>query len=437
MRYIAILVLFFLSFNLYGEVLRGDKLVEKTQKELSKVTINTKELVSLLKKEPNTKIIDIRTKADIVADGGFIKANKVVNIPRDKLEFIIADEVDENEKFVVHCLNGHRSALASKRLKDMGYKKLLYYKGSYEAWQKEKLPTSSLDKDINSFLYSKVKKVAHNIYTSIGRTSPSTYENSGHNNNLGFIIGKKYVFVWNAGANYLLAKAFHEEIKKITNLPVRYVLLENSQGHAMLGSSYWKEQGAKIVAHKIAKDEIKVKMADKRYLEKRKARVKDKLSFTKIVLPDIVFEDKKLFDLGGIKVEANYFGYAHEHSDIVLWIPKHKVVFAGDIAFNQRLLPIFEITQVPKWLQAWQKFAKLDAKIVVPGHGDVTNMKRVTKYTKDYLVYLQSNIQKIIDDGGDQTDAYKIDMHAYEHLDTYKELGLQNIGILFRQMEFQ
>ena len=144
-----------------------------------------------------------------------------------------------DEVFVVHCLNGNRSALASVRLKNMGYKNLLYYKESFEVWRQNKLPVSSLDKDTNSILYSKVKKVAKNIYTSIGRTSPSTYENSGHNNNLGFVIGNKAVMVWNAGANYLLAKALHEEIKKITKLPVKYVLLENSQGHAMLGSNYW------------------------------------------------------------------------------------------------------------------------------------------------------------------------------------------------------
>jgi hypothetical protein len=64
-------------------------------------------------------------------------------------------------------------------------------------------------------------------------------------------------------------------------------------------------------------------------------------------------------------------------------------------------------------------------------------METVTKWTKDYLIYLQSNIQQIIDEGGDQTDAYKIDMKAFEHLDTYRELGLQNIAVLFRKMEFQ
>lgn len=88
-------------------------------------------------------------------------------------------------------------------------------------------------------------------------------------------------------------------------------------------------------------------------------------------------------------------------------------------------------------VEAWDRFAALDASIVVPGHGDTTNMATVTKYTKDYLVYLREKIEEILDEDGDLNEAYNIDMSAYEHLDTYKELGKQNIARLFKQMEFE
>jgi hypothetical protein len=47
------------------------------------------------------------------------------------------------------------------------------------------------------------------------------------------------------------------------------------------------------------------------------------------------------------------------------------------------------------------------AKVVIPDHGDVTNMKIVTKYTKDYLIYLRDSIKKILENDGDLNDAYK------------------------------
>ena len=64
-------------------------------------------------------------------------------------------------------------------------------------------------------------------------------------------------------------------------------------------------------------------------------------------------------------------------------------------------------------------------------------MATVTKYTKDYIVYLREEIEKIIDNDGGLNDAYNIDMSKYQHLDTFKELNRQNIAILFEQMEFE
>ncbi|APW67011.1 hypothetical protein LPB137_11480 [Poseidonibacter parvus] len=426
-----VLGLFVLLSNL--NALDIAKMQEEAIKEVK--VISTQDLVKLLEKKPNTKIIDVRSRAEINNQGGYIKANKVSNIQRGDLEFLISQEVKIDDTFVVHCFNGNKSLFAAKRLKDLGYKNVLYYKDSFKVWKEKKLPISSLDKYPQSLLYNKIQEVAKDVYTSIGITAPYEYESTAHNNNLGFIVGEDSVLVWNASSSYLLAQSFHKEIKKITNKPVKYVVLENSQGHAILGSNYWKEQGAKIIAHEIVEDEIAIK--GQRIFSRMQRVLKDKFEGTKVVEPDEYFKDSMTFDLGNKIVEAKYLGYAHEHSDIILWLPKEKITFAGDIAFNNRLLPIFEITETKKWLEAWDKFTALNAKIVVPGHGEVTNMQTVTKYTKDYLVYLREKVEEILDDDGGLNDAYNIDMSAFEHLDTYKELGKQNIARVFKQMEFE
>lgn len=408
-------------------------LLQKAQSEIN--TINTKALIELLKKEPNTALIDVRTRDEINKDGGYIKTNNYTNISRDKLEFLIPEYAKKDEKIIVSCYDGNRSSLAAKTLKDMGYKNVIWYKDSFRGWEKAGLKTSSLDKYPESLLYNKIEKIADGVYTSIGITAPYWYESTAHNNNLGFVIGKDSVLVWNAGSSYLLAQSFHKEIKKITDKPVKYVVLENSQGHAILGSNYWKEQGATIVAQEIVKEEIEEK--GQWVFNRLKKALRDKFDGTKLIMPDKFFKDNMKFDLGEKIVEAKYFGYAHEHSDISLWLPEEKIIFAGDLAFNNRLLPIFEITDTQEWLIAWEKFSALDAKIVVPGHGDTTDMATVTKYTKDYLVYLRGKIEEILDEDGGLNDAYNIDMSEYKHLDTYKELGRQNIATLFKQMEFE
>ncbi len=415
------------------KVLSSDALMVVAQKEVK--AIKTKELQKLLKTNPNMKIVDVRTRTDIIAQGGRIQANKFINISRDKLEFTIAEKVNPDETFVVHCYTGNISLLAVKQLQEMGYKNVLWYKDSFKGWKEAGLDTRSPDDFPDSMLYRPVEKVADGVYASIGELGPGTYENSGHNNNLGFVIGDESVLVWNGGGSYLLAKALHEEIKKITSKPIKYVVLENSQGHASLGASYWKEQGALIVAQEITKKEL-IELGGK-IEEDAKRRLKDKYLGTKVVIPDIVFKDKYSMDLGNRVVEAKYFGYAHELDDIMIWLPKEKIMFAGDLAFYQRMLPIFKITYTKNWLKIWEEMEKFGAEIVIPGHGDVTDMNHVRKDTKDYLIHLRAKVAEVIANGGGQEKAYLIDQTQFADLEAFELLSRLNSGMLFELMEFE
>ena len=107
------------------------------------------------------------------------------------------------------------------------------------------------------------------------------------------------------------------------------------------------------------------------------------------------------------------------------------------MAFHERMLPIFEYTDTAGWLETWDKFAALQAEIVVPGHGGPTNMQEVTRYTRDYVAYMRSEVAKILDEGGELTEVYNIDQSAYAHLDTYDRLARLNASTLYRSMEFE
>ena len=121
----------------------------------------------------------------------------------------------------------------------------------------------------------------------------------------------------------------------------------------------------------------------------------------------------------------------------MVWLPRKSLIITGDMAFHERLLPVFEHTDTAGWLETWEKFAALNSKYVIPGHGSPTTMTEVTKYTKDYLAFMRAEIGKLIDDGGELQQAYEIDQSAYEHLDTYEFLARQNAGRIFRSMEFE
>jgi len=289
--------------------------------------------------------------------------------------------------------------------------------------------------DDGSILFSQPQQVTANVWSAIGATAPPTYKNSGHNNNLTFVITKDGVVVINAGDNYLLAKSLHQAIKNITDQPVKYVVLENGQGHAALGSNYWKEQGVPIVAHIETKQELEAH--GHASLERMRKGRKDKADGTELMLPDEVFEGKKVIELGDERIELLHLGPSHSPGDILVWLPNQSLVISGDMAFHKRLLPVMEHTDTGAWLETWEKFAALNAKIVIPGHGGPTTMQEVTKYTRDYLFYMREQISQLLDDDGTLHDATKIDQSAYEHLDVFDELALRNASTMFRQMEFE
>ncbi|TNG03256.1 MAG: MBL fold metallo-hydrolase [Gammaproteobacteria bacterium] len=412
----------------------GTALLEAVKKRIH--NIDTEQLQQQLRRHPMTLLIDVRVDEEIVLRSGTIDAPLNTIIPRGWLELRIGEYAETRDSpIVVYCGTNLRSPFAADTLMRMGYTNVMNYADGFVEWKKAGLPTDIPDKELGSFLYSKPIKVTEGVWSAIGATAPPSYTNAGHNNNLSFIITDEGVVVINAGANYLLAKSLHDEIRKITRQPVKYVVLENEQGHAALGSSYWKEQGVPIIAHKDA-DTVIRKHAD-RMLERMKSYARDKAWKTKVAYPDKIFEDKMVLELGGQRIELLYLGPAHGPGDIVVWMPEKKLVIAGDMAFHERMLPIFEHTDTAGWLETWEKFATLDAEIVVPGHGGPTNMSEVTKYTRDYVAYMRDEIAKILDEGGELNDVYNIDQSAYAHLDTYDRLAKLNASTLYRLMEFE
>ena len=167
------------------------------------------------------------------------------------------------------------------------------------------------------------------------------------------------------------------------------------------------------------------------------ARNRDKAQRTVISTPDITFEQTYSVDLGGTIVEAMYLGPSHSPGDTQVWLPSQKIVIAGDIAFHERLLPVFDDSDTAGWIETWEAFKALDPDIVVPGHGFPTTVDVVERWTIGYLEHMRGAVQKILDDGGSLIDAYSIDQSPFSHLDTFDELSGLNADRIFKAMEFE
>ena len=155
------------------------------------------------------------------------------------------------------------------------------------------------------------------------------------------------------------------------------------------------------------------------------------------VTPDITFRDDYMLELGGRQFELYAVSGGESEDGVIVWLPQEKLVISGDMAFHQRMLPLFEHTDTAAWIATWDKFADLGAEVVIPGHGGPTTMDVVTLYTKDYLVHLRKEVAAVIDEGGSMLEAYEIDQSDFMHLPTAEFLSKRNAGQVFQMMEFE
>ncbi|MCB1334650.1 MAG: MBL fold metallo-hydrolase [Roseivivax sp.] len=292
------------------------------------------------------------------------------------------------------------------------------------------------DKYPQSELYDKPVEVIPHVFTAIGATAPPTYENAGHNNNLSFVVTGDGVVVVNGGASARLARALHDEIKAVTDQPVKLVINENAQGHAMLGNSYWRDQGVDILAH--ADSIAEVQAHGDSILAGMQVYNRDKAEGTYVAVPNLSFDDEQVVEMGEVTLHVLHLGPAHSPGDTQVWIPQWGFMIAGDIAFHERMPPIFQDTCTSCWIETWETgLVPLNPTYIIPGHGHPTNLAQVTRYTHDYLVDLRTKIRAHIDEGGDLAGAYYVDQSQWAHLDTFEELATKNAGRVFEEMEWE
>lgn len=281
-------------------------------------------------------------------------------------------------------------------------------------------------------------KVADGVYTIVGSLIWHNPENYGLNNNLTFIEFEDGVFVFNAGPNTAVAAAFHRVIKEHTDKPVKWVAVENSQGHAYLGASYWVDQGVKnLYSHSVANrdfnnafDFIKNSWGSRvgHHMTGSARNVSDQFT---------TFDDKLVIDVGGgEQVEIMNFGPGHTPGSTVVYLPQRNIVLPGDLAYNQRMLALFSYTNTFDWVQSFEAFMEAMPKdvLVIPGHGAPTTMAVVKRDTYDYLKFLQAEVQKVVEAGGSEADLDQIDQSAYKERSVYEQTYRNNAAHIYKEI---
>lgn len=281
-----------------------------------------------------------------------------------------------------------------------------------------------------------LKQVESNVYAIIGPLTNRNSDNLGNNATFGFVITSDGVVLIDSGGTYKGAAEIYALIKSVTDQPVKIVINTGGQDHRWLGNGYFKDQGARIIASTKAVEDQKARTQDQFILLGN--LVGDAgLANTEAVYADETFDNTLNFTLGKTKFEVHHAGQAHTPGDSFVWLPQQRIVFSGDIVYVQRMLSISPASNSKSWVTAFEAMAALNPRVVVPGHGHVTDLQEAKAHTHDYLVFVRQAVADFMEAGRGIEDIGKLDQSSYSFLLNYETLKGRNAQRVYEELEWE
>lgn len=215
------------------------------------------------------------------------------------------------------------------------------------------------------------------------------------------------------------AKAYIDEIRKITQAPIKYVIYSHSHYDHIAGGQPFKDIGATFIAHNNAKKRLEqLKPAD-------------------VVIPDQGIGNSRTIRLGGTVLELHYVGKNHSDNTLVMRLPKEKIIFTVDwIPLQAVQFRGMADTYLPDTQEGLKKVIAMDWDRMISGHpgpgGRQTGTKEDAKNVLAYLDDLSAAVKKEVDAGKSYDDAMKgIKLPKYESYGGYNAFLPMNIERLF------
>ena len=282
----------------------------------------------------------------------------------------------------------------------------------------------------------KATRVGTHSYYIQGLSGAASHENQGFMSNAGFVVTRKGVVVFDTLGTPPLAQKMLGLIRKITKQPVKIVIVSHYHADHYYGAQVFKEQGAEIWAHRNAEGQTRTENAALRYEQRKEVLFPWVNENTKLTEADKFLEGDTDFELGGVHFNIRHVGPAHSDEDLAMLVKEDRVLFAGDLVFKGRV-PFVGEADSKAWLNSLDKLIALKPRVLVPGHGaaSTTPLKDLT-LTRDYLIFLRSEMGKAVDDLISFEEAYaRTDWSKYKNLPAFEEANRPNAYNTYLLME--
>lgn len=282
----------------------------------------------------------------------------------------------------------------------------------------------------------KAEPVAENVYVIVGPLEQRSPDNDGLNANYGFLVSPDGVVLIDSGASLLGARKIETAIRAVTDRPVRWVINTGSQDHRWLGNDYFAQRGAQIIA--LQRTANTQQQYARQQLESLQRFLGNRLEGTIPLSTAKPAAEEGTLEIGGESLILRYTD-AHFPGDAMVYLPKHGVIFAGDLVYVDRLLAVLPWSSVKNGRQAFRAMATLKPAKVVPGHGRVCDLTQAQRESGDYYDFLAETIGTAAREMEPMAEVINrhADLPAFRHLENYDSLHRTNMNRAFTEFEGQ
>ena len=203
---------------------------------------------------------------------------------------------------------------------------------------------------------------------------------SGGVSNSGFVVGDKGVIVIDTQVNPPDARTALAEIARITAKPVSAVVVSHGDPDHIGGLSAYPAD-ATVIEHEQTVTYVRAAAADAQkggpvfgplYQQLAKLTPTRTIGGTETVVID------------GVRMVLLHLGPAHTAGDLVVYLPKQKTVYAGDVLLTSQRFPVIHFGgSTLGWITTMKAMLALDADIYVPGHGAIESKAQIRARLRD------------------------------------------------------
>jgi len=210
-----------------------------------------------------------------------------------------------------------------------------------------------------------VTEVAPGVYVHAGVVEDWLPGNGGDIANLGFVVGSRCVAVIDSGGTPQLGIRWRAAVERIARVPICFVFDTHAHPDHVLGNAAFAGPQTRFVAS--AKFNAAMAAREPYFLRTLQRDFGVGMTHEAMVYPTVAVGGTQEFDLGDRVLVAQSWPTAHTDNDLTVYDRQTRTLFASDLLFVQHI-PVVD-GSLRGWLATLPQLARIDAAIVVPGHG--------------------------------------------------------------------